>query len=135
MGLPAGQQRILERIEGRLAHSDPRLESLFTIFTRLTLAEAMPWIEQLKARPVADRLAALMMWLRGVARRPAARVRAFVLIPAALTAVACGLALAVSFASSARPASGGKAHVARELVTKQHKLCGLGLVRVPVFAC
>ena len=43
MSLPTGQQRVLERIEGRLAESDPRLVSLFTIFTRLTRAERMPW--------------------------------------------------------------------------------------------
>ena len=38
MSLPTGQQRTLESIEGKLAESDPRLVSLFSIFTRLTLA-------------------------------------------------------------------------------------------------
>ena len=36
MSLPTGQQRVLESIEGKLAESDPRLVSLFSIFTRLT---------------------------------------------------------------------------------------------------
>jgi hypothetical protein len=91
MSLPTGQQRVLESIEGKLAESDPRLVSLFSIFTRLTLTEKMPWIEQVAVRPVADRLAALAYWFRWTARRPAARVRAMVLLPAALTAVACTL--------------------------------------------
>ena len=59
MSLPTGQQRILESIEGKLAESDPRLASLFSIFTRLNLAEKMPWIEQVAVRPVADRLAGI----------------------------------------------------------------------------
>ena len=35
MGLPTWQQRMLESIEGKLAESDPRLASLFSIFARL----------------------------------------------------------------------------------------------------
>ena len=73
MSLPTGQQRVLEKIEGRLAQSDPRLVSLFTIFTRLTLAEKMPWIEQIRARPVAYRIGRIGAWFRGIGRRPAAR--------------------------------------------------------------
>jgi hypothetical protein len=42
MSLPTGQQRVLEKIEGRLAQSDPRLVSLFTIFTRLAVDRADP---------------------------------------------------------------------------------------------
>ena len=71
MSLPTGQQRILESIEGKLAESDPRLVSLFSIFTRLNLAEKMPWIEQVAVRPVADRLAGIGSWFRWTARRPA----------------------------------------------------------------
>src|SRR6185437_4843589 len=73
MSLPIGQQRVLESIEGKLAESDPRLASLFSIFTRLNLAEKMPWIEQVAVRPVADRLASVGSWFRWTARRPAAR--------------------------------------------------------------
>src|ERR1043165_9823600 len=108
MILPPGQQRVLESIAGRLADSDPRLASLFSIFTRLTLAEKMPWIEQVAVRPVADRLAAIVHWFRWIARRPAARVRAMVLLPAALTAVACALTIAFGFPGSHRHVPGSK---------------------------
>src|SRR5262249_58424342 len=93
MSLPIGQQRALESIEGKLAESDPRLVSLFSIFTRLTRTETMPWIEQVAVRPIADRLAALGHWFRWIARRPAARVRAMVLLPPPLTALPFSLPL------------------------------------------
>jgi hypothetical protein len=44
------QRRVLCRIEKMLLRDDPGLGSLFAVFTRLTLHEAMPWTEQ--ARPV-----------------------------------------------------------------------------------
>src|SRR5262249_60970503 len=95
MSLPIGQRRALESIEGKLAESDPRLVSLFSIFTRLTLAEKMPWIENVAVRPVADRLAALAYWSRWMARRPAPPVRAMVLLPAALAPAALPVTIAV----------------------------------------
>ena len=140
MSLPIGQQRVLESIEGKLAESDPRLVSLFAIFTRLTLTERMPWIEQVAVRPVADRLGALVYWFRWIARRPAARVRAMVLLPAALTAVACALTIAFGFPGSQRHVPGSKAPAARELVVKSRdlmvkaRLCR-ARIPMPVFAC
>src|SRR5579871_1338766 len=139
MGLPTGQQRILESIEGRLAQSDPRLVSLFSIFTRLNLAEKMPWIEQVAVRPVADRLASIGSWFRWSARRPASRLRAMVLLPAALTAVACALTLAFGFPGKQAPTLGAKAPAARELVVKSRdlmtraRLCRV-MIRMPAFA-
>jgi hypothetical protein len=118
MSLPTGQQRVLESIEGKLAESDPRLVSLFSIFTRLTLSEAMPWIEQVAVRPVADRLAAI----RSRSRRPAARLRAMVLLPAVLTAIACTLTIAFGFPGTQRHVPGAKAPAARELVVKSRDL-------------
>jgi len=140
MSLPPGQQRALKSIEGKLAESDPRLVSLFSIFTRLTLTEKMPWIEQVALRPVADRLAALAYWLRWIARRPAARVRAMVLLPAALTAVACALTIAFGFPGTQRHVPGNKAPAARELVIKSRdlvtraRLCRT-MIRMPAFVC
>jgi len=154
MSLPTGQQRVLEKIEGRLAQSDPRLVSLFTIFTRLTLAEKMPWIEQIRARPVAYRIGRIGAWFRGIGRRPAARVRAMMLLPAALIAMACALTIAFGFPGSHRPAPGARTPAARELVVKPRalvtkpralvvkpralvgraRMCR-GIVRTPVFAC
>lgn len=140
MSLPIGQQRVLESIEGKLAESDPRLVSLFSIFTRLTLAEKMPWIEQVAVRPVADRLAALGHWFRWITRWPARRVRALLLLPAALTAIACTLTLAFGFPGSQRHVQGSKSPAARELVIKSRdlvvraRLCRT-MIRMPAFAC
>ena len=143
MSLPIGQQRDLESIEGKLVESDPRLVSLFSIFTRLTLTEKMPWIEQIAVRPMAYRLGALAYWFRWIARRPAARVRAMVLLPAALTAVACAVTIAFGFPGSQRHVPGSKAPAARELVIKSRdlvakaRLCKprIRMPLSPVFAC
>jgi hypothetical protein len=142
MSLPTGQMRVLESIEGKLAESDPRLVSLFTIFTRLTRAEKMPWFEQVAVRPVADRLAMLGARLRWHFRRPAARVRAMMLLPAALIAMACALVIAFGFPGSQRHVPGAKAPAAgrelvvrsRDLVVAKTRLCR-GLVRMPAFSC
>lgn len=141
MSLPTGQQRVLERIEGKLAESDPRLASLFSLFTRLTRAEKMPWIEQVKVRPVAYRIARIGSGFRGMGRRPAARVRAMLLLPAALAAMACALTIAFGFPGSQRPAPGARTPAARELVIKSRqavigraRMCR-AIVRGPVFAC
>ena len=127
----------MESIEGKLAESDPRLVSLFSIFTRLTLMEKMPWIEQVAIRPVAYRFGALAYWFRWIARRPAARVRAMVL-PAALTAVACALTIAFGFPGTQRHVPGNKAPAARELVVKSRDLMARALlcrarIRIPAF--
>jgi hypothetical protein len=47
MALPAGQQRILDRIEDSLRLCEPRLASMFAMFTRLTWHEPRPPTEQL----------------------------------------------------------------------------------------
>jgi hypothetical protein len=138
MSLPTGQQRVLESIEGKLAESDPRLVSLFSIFTRLTLAEKMPWFEEVAVRPIADRLARVARWFRLTARRPAARVRALVLLPAALTA-ACALTIAFGFPGSQRHVPGSKAPAARELVIKSRDLMSRSrlcwaMIRMPALA-
>jgi hypothetical protein len=134
MSLPFGQQRVLESIEGKLAESDPRLVSLFSIFTRLNLAEKMPWIEQVAVRPVAG----FASWFRWHSRHPAARIRAMVLLPAVLTAIACALTIAFGFAHQ-RHVPIAKAPAARELVVKSRDLVARGrlcraLMR-PAFAC
>ena len=49
MSLPAGQQRVLDRIEKTLLADDPRFGSMFAIFTRLTWHEAMPTIERVRS--------------------------------------------------------------------------------------
>ncbi len=138
MSLPAAQQRILVKIEGRLRESDPQLSSRFVIFGRLTRDEAMPWLEQLKPRPVADRMLPVVTFARRVYRRPAARVRALLLLPAALTAILCALVIAVGFP---RGSSAPKSTIARELVSNNRifssnpRICKLSLIRSPAYAC
>jgi hypothetical protein len=134
MGLPTGQQRILETIEGKIAESDPRLFSLFAIFARLTRTEAMPWFEQLTVRPIIDLFSRLSFWSHRLSRRPAARMRALVLLPAALTAMACALTLAFAFSGSQRSPAGASTVSSSQSVAK-HRLCRLTLVRVPVLSC
>jgi len=49
--LPASQQRVLDRIEEVLKKREPRLASMFAIFTRLNINERLPWIEALETVP------------------------------------------------------------------------------------
>jgi hypothetical protein len=135
MSLPARQLRKLEEIEGSLNGSDPRLRSLFAIFTRLTRGEAMPWFEQVPARPIADGLAAVRGAVRSIARRPAARVRALLLLPAMLGAMVCGIMIAAGVHGRAAASVSVKPPAARELILKSSKMCRLGIIRFPALAC
>ncbi|HEY6280035.1 MAG TPA: hypothetical protein VIX86_27405 [Streptosporangiaceae bacterium] len=131
MGLPVRQQRTLEEIEGRLAGSDPHLKSLFSIFSRLCRGEAMPWFENVRIRPIADRFLPLRMWFRRIAGRPAKRIRLVLLLPAALSAMACATLIAFGFPGP-RISHVAKPPAARELVVKS-SLCRIGLLRVPAY--
>ena len=147
MSLPPGQLRVLERIEGKLSESDPRLVSLFMIFTRLTRAERMPWIEQVRARPIAYRIARMVRWFRRRGRRHARRVGGMLLLPTALTAAACAVIVAFGFPNGPRGGlHSARAPAARSLVVKRSlvvnrapgfigraRMCRVA--RVPVFAC
>jgi len=106
MGLPTSQQRVLDTIECELAESDPRLESLFRVFTRLTAAETMPWVEQIRPRRLADRLALLVGPCGRLAGHPVARMRAMVLVPAALAVMLCTLVAGVALAGVHRSSPG-----------------------------
>jgi hypothetical protein len=131
MGLPVRQQRMLDEIAGRLAGSDPRLKSLFSIFSRLTRGEAMPWFENVRVRPIADRFLPMRMWFRRIAGRPAKRMRLVLLLPAALSAMACAALIAFGFPGMPRTSPAAKPPAARELVVKSTRLCSIGLLRVP----
>ncbi|HLK78059.1 MAG TPA: hypothetical protein VKU77_30980 [Streptosporangiaceae bacterium] len=50
MSLPVSEQRVLDRIENALEGGEPRLRSMFAIFTRLTRDDAVPPTETLRAR-------------------------------------------------------------------------------------
>ncbi len=133
MSLPAAQQRILVKIEGGLRDSDPALSSRFVIFGRLARDEAMPWLEQIRPRPVADRLLPMVSFARRVYRRPAARVRALLLLPTALTAMLCALAISIGFPGSHRGTPISKALISR--VHVDNNKCMLGLIRGPAIPC
>ena len=131
MGLPVRQQRTLDEIEGRLACSDPRLKSLFSIFSRLTSGEVMPWFENVRVRPIADRFP-MRLWFHRVPGRPAKRMRLVLLLPAALSAIACAVLIAFGFPSTPRLSHAGRPP-ARELVVKPTRVCRIGLLRAPTF--
>jgi hypothetical protein len=95
MSLPACQQRILDGIAGTLQACDPRMASLFSIFTRLTRQEPMPRREEL------DGSGRLRRTLRGIRGLRLARLRSIVLIPVALAAI-IGLLMLSPMAASPR---------------------------------
>jgi hypothetical protein len=63
MSLPVGQQRVLDDIEGALQESEPRLASMYSIFTRLTKNEIRPRREELPASRIR------LGWLRCLSAR------------------------------------------------------------------
>jgi hypothetical protein len=82
MSLPAGQQRALGSIEGRLRAADPHLASMFVIFARLNLGEPLATEHLAVCRP-------RLRWLR-----PRLGTFAVVLIPAMFIAMVVAGALA-----------------------------------------
>jgi hypothetical protein len=98
MGLPARQQRVLDRIERSLHLCEPHLNSMFAIFTKLAGDEQMPRLEELQPRSLP-----FPRWRKRLARpgrkgqtaagaratgAPGARLRALLLIPVMLLALA-----------------------------------------------
>lgn len=132
MTLPVSQQRTLDRIDRMLRDSDPRLAALFAIFTRLTWDEEIPRVEEIRAR-----LTRIGGWItrrtESVRRRTPrvpGRLKAILLFPAALAAVACALLIGSSGPAAHRCAATVRAPAA-ELMVKARQ-CRLTLVRPPV---
>jgi hypothetical protein len=109
MSLPARQQWVLDRIEHSLHVCEPHLKSMFAIFTKLTGDEEMPRRQELQLRPLP-----FPSWRKPPTRpgrkgqtatggvrtgAPGARLRALLLIPVMLLALA-----PPSFSASARAA-------------------------------
>jgi hypothetical protein len=128
MTLPAGEQRVLDRIENSLRATEPRLASMYAIFTRLTSNESWPRREQLPdrrgwrggaawiGRVLSPRLIAVAIIPRGSKRL----ARALVL--AQMVAVVAVLGLLIGLAShTVRTACHGVARVPSTL-TKAHAL-------------
>jgi hypothetical protein len=80
MGLPAVQQRVLDRMEGALKASEPHLAAMFAIFTRLSAGEPVGR-ESLAARR-------RRWWLR-----PGATLSALVLVPVMFALIITGVLL------------------------------------------
>jgi hypothetical protein len=80
MGLPACQQRMLDRMEGTLKASEPHLAAMFTIFARLSAGEPVGR-ESLAARR-------RRWWLR-----PGAALSALVLVPVMFAVILTGVLL------------------------------------------
>jgi hypothetical protein len=91
MGLPASQQRVLDRIEEALKKREPRLASMFAIFTRLTVHEGVPRIEALDLVP----------WWNPKRYHPSSRIRAFVLLT-----LAAGLVVSAVFVGMSQSQGG-----------------------------
>ena len=96
VSLPVGQQRVLYGIESALEGGEPRLRSMFAIFTRLTRDDGAPRTELLPPRASVRRA-----WLT-------ARRRAIIAIPVGLGLAALLTFLVVS-GSTAHPCRSGMA--------------------------
>lgn len=98
MSLPVNEQRVLDMIENALEGGEPRLRSMFAIFTRLTRDDAVPSTETLRARTRLGRV-----WpASGVT---AARMRAIIAVPVILGLITFCIFMAVnsSGAQGCRP--------------------------------
>jgi len=80
MGLPAVQQRVLDRMEGALKASEPHLAAMFAIFARLSAGEPVGR-ESLAARR-------RRWWLR-----PGAALSALVVVPVMFAVIIIGVLL------------------------------------------
>jgi hypothetical protein len=88
VSLPVSQQRVLEGIESALEGGEPRLRSMFAIFTRLTRDEGVPGTEALRTETLLRRV-----WPAGGVTVP---VRALIAIPLILGLLAICIFMAVS---------------------------------------
>jgi hypothetical protein len=112
MSLPARQERILSRMADSLHASEPHLTSMFAIFTRLTRGEDMPRLEALDAWSLPcwgwrQRLTRASRERRpasgaGAAYAPGARLRAILLVPIMLAALAPAVFLGLGGRSVSR---------------------------------
>jgi hypothetical protein len=107
MSLPAEQQRVLDRIENVLQASEPRLASMYSIFTRLTNGEMRPRREELPAQGRLSRLWSALSprrVVRAITPRGASRgTRAIVLAQMITTLAVLGVLVGLA-ASSVRGA-------------------------------
>jgi len=104
MSLPVAEERALSNIEHALLSRDARLNSLFSIFTRLTRQDAMPTIEEIRRRrwrpqPGAVFLVAIALLVCGIVAGSLATAHGCLQAPAASataqpSAIAAGASIA-----------------------------------------
>jgi hypothetical protein len=85
VSLPVSEQRVLDGIESALEGGEPRLRSMFAIFTRLTRDDGAPPTEALRAET--------FPWLAG---RLTATWRAVIAVPLILGLVALFVLIAIN---------------------------------------
>ena len=94
MSLPVSQQRVLDGIENVLEGGEPRLRSMFAIFTRLTRDEGAPRTEALLAKTRLRRA-----W---PARGLTPTVRAIIAVPLILGLVTLFIFMAINSSGAQR---------------------------------
>jgi hypothetical protein len=102
MSLPACQQRVLDTIESALQKREPRLASMFAMFTRLNTSEELPRTERLEARWWARHRHWRPAPTGGVARargHPALALRPLFLIPVLIMLAASIVLLGITSSS------------------------------------
>jgi hypothetical protein len=114
MSLPACQQRVLDTIENALQKREPRLASMYAMFTRLTHGEGLPRTERLDAvswwvrhRRWQLRHSGSSPRSRGPKRQPAPAMRIWLIIPVLIALVVSVVFISLDSSQAAcLPASG-----------------------------
>ena len=98
MSLRVSEQRVLDRIENALEGGEPRLRTMFAIFTRLTRDDAVPPTEAIQPRKRLRRP-------RPASGVAAARMRAIIAVPVILGLITLCIFMAInsSGAQGCRP--------------------------------
>jgi hypothetical protein len=133
MSLPASEQRALDGIAGALRASEPRLASMFAMFTNLTKNERTPLREQLSAgrlrwarmtRPFRYRSRHRRAARAQAAQARRRRMRLLIISPIAAAAVLLGVLIGLGMISlPARAECGGVVKAVAGLMPDQAPSC------------
>jgi hypothetical protein len=136
MSLPASEQRALDGIAGALRASEPRLASMFAMFTNLTKNERTPLREQLSAgrlrwarmmRPFRHRSRHSHAGRAQPARARRRRLRLLIISPIAAAAVLLGVLIGLGMISlPARAECGGVVKAVAGLMPDRTATCQQG---------
>jgi hypothetical protein len=122
MSLPAGQQRVLDGIAEKLRMTEPRLTSMFAIFSRLSKDEPPPRREQLAAvGPLAFLIAA---WRRPPAEDISSRRTRRLMLIISQLAIVCVVLAALMGLTSLGPGRCAGAVRPAPAAALSHQVCG-----------